>query len=217
MAFEILCNYCGVGNVFELELAWDFIMHTQSDAERFGNWVRSHLVELWRGNKKVFNYMDTRYSANRHKNQTVMYSDKSSKIENKPCLHLEWRMRGVRAIDAAKCDFNKLAIMDDYAHKAFWNRRIRIVQINLTKLGRIVLGRTRKKGRYMKAWVTEKSFGTNNKVFIYDHLYRAGCFFKRAYGLDQEGLDDLQTLVDIVKKRFKVEYTQFTCVETFPP
>jgi len=216
-AFAILSSYGGVGDVFELELAWDFIMRTHCDAERFENWVRSHLVELWRGNKTVCNYEGTRYSGNRHINQTAMYSNRPSKIEKKPCVHLEWRMRGARAIHAAKCDLDNLAMMDDSFHRAFWEKRIRFVEIDLTKLGRIVLGMTRSKGRLKQSWVTKVTLPETNKIFIYDHLYRIGCFFKRFYGLDQQELDDLQTLVDVVKKRFGVNYTQYTIVLPSPP
>jgi hypothetical protein len=126
-------------------------------------------------------------------------------------------MRGARTILAAKCDLKNLAIMDDCAHSTFWRRRIRFVQIDLTKLGRIVLGRTRSKGRYIEKLITKRLIAGGNKVLIFDRLLRAGCAFRRAYGLDEQGNDDLQMLVDVVKKRFKVDYTQFTTALCSPP
>ena len=210
MAFKILSDYRGVGEVFYIELAWDFITNTQDEAEKLENWIRSHLIELRRGSKRVYNFKTTRYSGNRNQNPTAMYANRQSKIAKKPCVHLEWRISGARSVSAAIGNLKSLVSIDDSAHMQFWNRRVRFIQINSTKLGRIVLGRTRIKGRYIGKLVFRTPCPVNNWVYTYDHLLRAGSIFRRAYGLNLFGEEDAQILVDKVRRRFHVDYTKFT-------
>jgi len=207
LAFKLLNEYSDVAKIFRLELAWDFITKTQIEAENIENWLRSHLLELWRGNKEVAYYKTTRYSANRHNNQTAMYATRLSKIEKTPCVHLEWRLTGASAVQNAGFSLNFLATMNNTTHQMFWKKRTKFIEIDLQKLGRIILGRTRKNRRSRKYWASP--VGPARLNISYDHFLRAGGTFLRAYGHNNFGIPDAQILIDVVTKRYKVVKEDF--------
>lgn len=228
MAFKILSDYCGVGNVFYLEIAWDFITHNRLDAEKLQEWFCSHMIELNRGCKKKASYYEipkknnnevtnTRYSDDYSKNHNIMYADKLSKKENRPCFHIEWRLRNAQSVFEAVGGITNIATMNDNAHMAFWKRKIKFVQINLNKLGRVVLGMTRSKGRLKKSLVKRVPLPRNNNDIFYDKLHRVGSVYFRAYGLDVHGREDIQMLADEVLRSFNEDHTKFTDKLCPPP
>jgi hypothetical protein len=136
-----------------------------------------------------------------------MYATRLSKLEKAPCLHLEWRLTGAGAVQNAGFGLNLLSTMDNTAHQEFWKKRTKFIEIDLQKLGRIILGRTRKNRRCRKCWIS--SVGSAKLNISYDHFLRAGGAFLRAYGLNNFGMPDAQILVDVVTKRYKVVKDDF--------
>ncbi len=81
--------------VFAYHLAVDFVCETTEDALKVEAFIRQHLVQLYRRDEhQITVYKTTTYfrGANRTARNIVLYSDRPSKLSDRPCCHLEFRL-----------------------------------------------------------------------------------------------------------------------------
>jgi hypothetical protein len=88
------------------------------------------------------------------------------------------------------------------------------VEINLAKLGRIVLKKTRRNGRFKKSWM--QRYGSSDRNIVIDRLKSAGNVYVRAFGMNEDGLLDAQQLVDNITNDFHVSYSNYVNILPWP-
>ena len=81
--------------VNRFEIALDLSVKDRLTADILHQWVRDHLVQKWRGKRRVNDHLGTTYFARNKwtRRNFAIYSNRSSKITKRPCMHLELRIR----------------------------------------------------------------------------------------------------------------------------
>jgi hypothetical protein len=135
------------------EAALDLIFTNEDQRDAARQFVDQNLVQRWHRDD-VRRHRGTRYTTARGRpNNLTVYSDKRSNITREPfCLHLEWRLSGVRALRRAGIgSLNDLLRLD---HRTFWSERLLLRAVDLNKLGRLhcvhVLHRGPRRGPWRK-------------------------------------------------------------------
>jgi hypothetical protein len=114
-------------------------------------------------------------------NVIAVYADKPSKITGEPCVHVEWRAKGVPALRRA--GIHSIRDLLDFDHRQFWRDRLILCEVNRRGLGRRYNNWTRK-SRRRAPWVIRYAGG-----FSYDVDLRAGSIIARACGTTQGVID----------------------------
>jgi hypothetical protein len=193
-ALQYLATLDGVLlNYVECALDWTFSNKQQVD-EAY-EFVRSFHIKLWHREQWVVFYRGTtRYTAKQGvANLLVVYSDLLCRrlTEPTPCVHLEWRLNGARALQRAGLGtVGQLLQLD---HRAFWQKRLLMHTVDQQALGhhynRHVLGR----GRRGRPWIEYYGPG-----LAYDFDGRSGYMLMRRAG------GSTQSVVDLCRKQFDV-------------
>ncbi len=84
---------------------------------------------------------ETRYDGPRWApNLLVLYKDDCSRITGEPyCLHVEWKANGVRAVRGT--GIHSPADLANFDHRTFWQERLRLVDVDPERLGRLIRNR----------------------------------------------------------------------------
>jgi hypothetical protein len=147
---EILIN--------RIELALDLNFQDPADRDDAGDFFHRHLIRPWHGRKqKVRIYKPgsqgglfeateeltgTRYDSGRWAaNQIVLYKQNHCRITGEAdCLHLEWRLNRLKAVRAAGIESG--GDLPNFNHRAFWQKRLQLRDVDRRRLGRLVRNRT---------------------------------------------------------------------------
>jgi hypothetical protein len=122
-------------HITRVDFALDWIFIDKDECNRaYRDFCRYNVVKFHSRRQGVRFVKTTRYTAGRTApNNLVVYADKPSKVSGKPCLHLDWRIKGTQALKRAGISSVKDLIKFD--HRAFWEERLRLCTIDPTKLG----------------------------------------------------------------------------------
>lgn len=140
-----------------LEAAIDFIFACPTDRDDAYEFFHRHMVRRWHGcNQEIRAYCaeegkpirasieesESRYDAGRWvPNRITSYKESYSRATGELyCLHVEWRANGVRA--CRRAGIRTPVNLVEFDHRAFWDRRLLLLDIEPRKIGR----RVRKKG-----------------------------------------------------------------------
>ena len=128
-----------------VDIALDLITEKSVHADYLKRKIDFHLIQGWRGKSvKVVVEKETIYFRGiGSRNNICIYSDKPSKMTDEPCCHIEWRMKSTHAI-AAK-SIKSILDLIHFDHEEFWKSRLKLVSVDLFKLGQIYIYRNRKK------------------------------------------------------------------------
>ena len=125
---RLLMNY--------LEIALDWIFDDQFQKLVADLLARQYLVEKF--HRRDSNLVEgvTLYTRRRDaRNKITIYADKPSRMSGElDCVHVEARMAGAGAIGRA--GISSVADLPTFDHRAFWQRRLLMYDIDLGKLGR---------------------------------------------------------------------------------
>lgn len=90
--------------VLQVHIALDLTTKTRSDATKLQRYVEERLLPTIQPKNPTFCRLGTTYynRLTRKGHEVVLYSDKNSKVNGEPCLHIEWRTIGLQVIRAAK-------------------------------------------------------------------------------------------------------------------
>ena len=185
---EYLINYA--------EIALDLITASDADHEALRAVLDRCLVQPYHGKRKLNSYRDTSYSANKRwtGNSTTLYSDRESKVTGEIyCNHLEWRITGKRSAGSAKLStFGEILYFD---HRAFWQRKLRLYDVDLSKLGRAYL-KTGRRTPWIEEWLPGRPFDMDRKI---GQLVARGFQEIGSYGLPMKPIACAQVLKDNCK------------------
>lgn len=188
-----------------LDIALDLICDNYEDALDLLRFVDLHLTQPWRRDSKRFHFKDTVYSKKIVKgkktprNNIAVYQRKS-KLTDAYCCHIEWRIISSNAISSNNItDINDLVNFNYYE---FWKKKLRLEYIDVYKLGKIALKRTRRK---------KPLFMKHNGKNYYDKFLMTGGLLSRCckseYGTSAQDLLDYfhNTAFDVKKSLVRLD------------
>jgi hypothetical protein len=171
-------------NIVEIALDWTFNRwyHRDDARDLADRWLvtRHHRDQGIRFVKR------TRYTAGRPApNNLVTYSDRPSKATGELyCVHVEWRINGVRAFSRA--DIKSMHDLVNLDFRKFWHDRLVMRAIDINRLGRLY-------HQWMKR--TTKYQGRRRFIFDCDRL---------AGGAIHHCLGSTQAIMDMYRNKFKL-------------
>ena len=114
------------------------------------------------------------------------------------CLHLEWRLNGLRAVRAAGIESGQDPL--EFNHRAFWQKRLLLRAVNQRRLGRFLRNRITGKRRR-----TPETYQLGR--YSYDIEGKTGAVYAHAYETVQELIDALKSLcrIKLALKRIPTE------------
>jgi hypothetical protein len=130
----------------QIEVALDFIFGNWADRDDAYDFLNRHLVRRWHGKRQEIRVYagkaQTRYDGPRAaRNSLVLYRQEFSRVTGELCaVHFEWRLRGARAVRGAGISSGQCLLKFD--HRAFWERRLLLCDIEPERLGRYLRNQT---------------------------------------------------------------------------
>jgi hypothetical protein len=182
------------------EIALDLILKSRGAREEAWDFFHQHLVRRWHGKRQEIRVFrspprdddpgigKTRYdAARRAPNLLVLYAEDHSRVTGEAnCLHIECRVKGLRATRAAGIESGQ--DLPEFDHRAFWQRRLLFYTIDRRHLGLQI--RNRRMGTKRRSSRTHRSSARQMDS-------RAGEVFARSYDTVQELIDELKPLCRI--------------------
>jgi hypothetical protein len=189
-----------------VEITLDLVFEYRGNVEEAWDFFHQHLVRRWHGRSQEIRVVrsaprddepgawGTRYDAGRRApNRLVLYADDHTRITGElNCLHVEWRLTGLKAVRAAGINSGK--DMPEFDHRAFWQRRLLFYSVDRRRLGLQI--RNRRMGTRRRSSKTCRS-----SAHWMDG--RAGEVYARSFDTVQELIDELKSLcrIDLALKR----------------
>jgi hypothetical protein len=185
---------CDHALINRVEVAIDYVME---GTPREDGWafLDRHLVRRWHGRKQNIRCGGAaRYDAGRSApNVIVLYGESHSRITGEfNCLHLEWRLNGLKSVRKAGIRSGRGLL--EFDHRKFWRKRLLLYDINRERLGRLLRNQAsgrRSKTAEMEIWAN-KSF-----KYVVNPDARLGDIYVRSY-------DTVQELVDALKSTHRI-------------
>lgn len=165
-----------------VEIALDLIFNDAREQDEAFEFLHRHLIRRWHGRTQKIKLVRaerkkrkaqvveegsagaTRYDAGRAPNAIAMYRNQHSRVTGELfCVHIEWRLSGVRPVRSAGIQLGSDLL--GFNHRAFWERRLMLVDIDADRLGRVIRNRNE---------------GTRSRT------PEVGRFFKREINLDRK-------------------------------
>jgi hypothetical protein len=136
----------------EVHVALDIAVPTQADAYELRDFVVERIVKNMRPNQCVTWFQQKGQSRSvaataylafdcREGSTVAIYADRATKtVTHAPCLHIEWRMRGVREL--AACGLDSPLGIASLDHRKFWDDRLILLSpLSADRLQQLLLGR----------------------------------------------------------------------------
>ena len=128
------------------EVTLDLIFDTSEDSLAARSYLDRYRIRRWHRREHGIRYYDNDPNNQRYDgpptapNVVTDYLEDHSRITDEgPCLHVEWRARGVEAMRAAGIARPRDVLRFD--HRAFWKERLRLVKVDPGRMGRLFRNR----------------------------------------------------------------------------
>lgn len=124
-----------------VEVAVDYAFASAAERERAYDFLHQHATRRWHGQQqRVFIHpgaRQTRYDAGRHSaNSMVFYREPHSRMTGEvDVIHFEWRLNRLKAVCSA--GISSARHMLTFDHRAFWQKRLRLLDVSEERLGRL--------------------------------------------------------------------------------
>jgi hypothetical protein len=130
------------------EITLDLVFKYRADVEEALDFLHQHLVRRWHGKNqeiRVFRSLpcgddvgslESRYDAGRWaSNALVLYRENHSRVTGElNCVHIEWRVKGLRATRAAGIESGQDLL--EFDHRAFWQEQLLLYTVDRLRLDR---------------------------------------------------------------------------------
>lgn len=83
--------------LIQVHFARDYVFESLEDAEKWGEFIKQHIVKKWRGKQKLGGYEDVTFYTSKKRMvplNIVVYFDKRNRFTNEPNVHVEFRISG---------------------------------------------------------------------------------------------------------------------------
>jgi hypothetical protein len=178
------------------EIALDLVFKYRADAEEAWDFFHQHLARRWhrKGQEiRIFRSSppddhpgtrETRYDAGGWApNGLVLYADDHSRITGElNCVHIEWRVRTLRAMRATGIESGQ--DLPEFNHRAFWQKRLLFCTVDRRRLGLQI--RNHLMG-------TRRRSSKNHRSSAHRLDSRTGEVYARSYDTVQELIDKLRS------------------------
>ena len=183
----------------QVEITIDLTFKFRANVEEASDFLHQHLVRRWHRRRQGVRTFcstprddntgagETRYDAGpQASNLLVIYAEDHTRITGElNCLHIEWRLNGLKAVRAAGIGSGQ--DLPEFDHRAFWQKRLRLYVVNRRRLGRLLRNHVTGKRRR-----TPEIYQSG--TYRVDIEGRTGEVYVRAYDTVQELIDELKSL-----------------------
>ena len=144
---DILINY--------YEVALDLETETTAHAGILKRWFRQRLIKSHHSTNRLHDYKRSTYFAPRDSDTNIVLYTRSSKLfADIPCLRIEFRFRGNKAV--RRSGIRTLRDLIEFDHLAFWDENIRLRDIDFQQYGKFHYYKARVKVPNRRQPVTKK-------------------------------------------------------------
>ena len=133
----------------KVEVAIDYVFDSPVARDETSEFFDRHMIRRWHGkNQQIRVYrpgmqdddeggVGTRYDAGRGApNMTALYRNEFSRVTGEfNCVHLEWRLSGLRAVRNAGIESGRDLL--EFNHRQFWQKRLLLYDLDCRRLGRL--------------------------------------------------------------------------------
>jgi hypothetical protein len=144
-----------------VEIAIDFVFNSWAERDDECEFLHRHIARRWHGKNQEIRLIKsdsdvgddvvggTRYDAGRWApNGIVFYPEHHSRVTGElACLHLEWRLNGLKSVQAAGIKSGGDFL--EFNHRQFWKKHLLLSEVDIERLGR--LNRNHVKGKRSRA------------------------------------------------------------------
>jgi hypothetical protein len=184
------------------EIAFDLVFKYRAERDEAWEFLHQHLIRRWHGKRQEIRVIrngtkirstadewgigDTRYDASRLAPNTILfYRQEHSRITGEVnCLHVEWRLNGLKAVRAVGIESGQDLL--EFDHRVFWQKRLLLYTVNRQRLGRLLRNRITGKRRRTPEIHQSGRYG-------YDIEGKTGEVYARSYDTVQELIDKLRS------------------------
>lgn len=152
--------------VARFDIALDLETTNHVDAEQLQIYLEGHLDQARQGKQSWVKKGGTLYSGQAGaRNVIALYSDRSSKLTQRPCCHLEWRTSSIPAVRAAGVsDIRDLLLIDP---RKFFEQRLVLRDFpettnELVRFGNALLGQPKRK----RPWTKVHTDGSETNIAV---------------------------------------------------
>jgi hypothetical protein len=184
------------------EIAFDLVFKYRVDVEEAWDFLHQHLVRRWhRKSQEILVFRsaphgddagigETRYDAGGPApNRLVIYTEPYSRLTGEMyCLHIEWRLNGLRSVRSAGIE--SAQDLPEFDHRAFWQKRLLLYSVIRRRLGRLLRNRITGNRRRTPEFHQSGRYG-------YDIEGKTGEVYVRRY-------DTVQKLIDALKSSSRI-------------
>ena len=179
------------------EVTIDLVFDCLADRDDAWGFLHRHIVRRRHGKKQEIRIVreadaqndtiGTRYDAGSSaSNKIVFYAEGHSRLTGElNCLHLEWRLKGLKAVRAAGIKLGRDLL--EFDHRAFWRRRLCLYDVDRRRLGRMVRNKARSEKRRTSE-IHPSGTGLDG---------RTGEVLVRAYDTVQELIDNMRAHIKV--------------------
>ena len=191
-------------SISRMDVALDLITCSYWDAVELKEYFDVHHVMPWHMSNHVRYVYDTVYLGSRTAARNAVHYVKIPRQDDSSTRYrarIEIRLSGQRILRSKK--LATLPDVQDFNHPEFWRRNLRLVELNVERLGKVMSRRTRRR----KPWITgRKGFQRN------EFRYR-GQMALRICRISGHHDPSLQAVIDRYRKRYPLLRTAFRPVD----
>lgn len=152
-----------------IDIALDLCAENYDDGNKIAEFIDRALIHLWHGDQLFCRYKNTSYSAKRKSRRNYARYFTFSKINGKPCGHIELRLSSSSSLK--HYGFSDISVIKNINIYEVWEKHLQLRDICLEKLGKYYSGRTQRKKAWMKKNAWDKPY--NHFEFIGNALMRS--------------------------------------------
>ena len=190
--------------ISRVDVALDLITSSYCDAVELKEYSDVHHVMPWHLNKHIHYVHDTMYLGPRTAARNAVHYVKRC-LDDDGSEHyrarVEMRLSGQRVLRSKK--LATLPDIQDFQHSEFWRRNLRLVELNVERLGKVLSRRTRRR----KPWITGRRGFQRNEFRYRGQMVLRGCRISGHHDTP------LQAVIDRYRKRYPLLRTAFRPVD----
>lgn len=158
--------------LLQVHFARDYVFENLEDSEKWGEFIKQHIIKRWRGKQKLGGYEDVTFYTSKKRMvplNIVVYCDKRNRFTNEPNVHVEFRIFGSDKLKSINIsDLESLYKLDQEITRYIDKNLV------LRDLGKRAQNRIRDKCHGLNS-----SYTIGNKEFPYRWLSRLTNIYRR--------------------------------------
>ena len=191
-------------SISRVDVALDLITSSYWDAVELKEYFDVHHVMPWHLNNHIAYFYDTMYLGPRTAARNAIHYVKRCRNDDgseHDRARVEMRLSGQRILRSKK--LTTLPDIQDFNHPEFWRHNLRLVELDVERLGKVMSRRTRRR----KPWKTGRKGFQINEFRYRGEIALRGCRISGHHDTP------LQAVIDRYRKRYPLLRTAFRSVD----